>query len=196
MHTMGFDGVLGGEYKYNYTEVGIYKRFWMKSWGKIDARLKAGAQWNKVPFPLLIMPAANLSYIIEPGTFTMMNNMEFLNDRFASADISWDLNGKILNRIPLIHKLKWREIIGVKCMMGNLTDKNNPFLAANAADDMLFMFPDDSHLMDRNRPYWEIRAGLHNIFKFFEIDYVRRLSYTDLPGVKKDGIRFTFEFTF
>ena len=81
-------------------------------------------------------------------------------------------------------------------MMGNLTDKNNPFLATNAADDMLFMFPDDSHLMDRNRPYWEIRAGLHNIFKFFEIDYVRRLSYTDLPGVKKDGIRFTFEFTF
>ncbi len=196
MHTMGFDGVLGGEYKYNYTEVGIYKRFWMKSWGKIDARLKAGAQWNKVPFPLLIMPAANLSYIIEPGTFTLMNNMEFLNDRFASADISWDLNGKIFNRLPLIHKLKWREIIGVKCMMGHLTNKNNPFLAANSADDVLFMFPDDAYLMDRNRPYWEIRAGIHNIFKFFEIDYVRRLSYTDLPGVKKDGIRFTFEFSF
>lgn len=46
--------------------------------------VKGGAQWNKVPFPLLIMPAANLSYILQRETFNLINNMEFLNDRYAS----------------------------------------------------------------------------------------------------------------
>ncbi len=127
-HTLGIKGFLGGDYRYNLTEASIYKRFWVGSWGKIDTYLKAGAQWNKVPFPLLIMPAANLSYIVEDGTFNLINNMEFLNDRYASLDVSWDLNGKILNRIPLLKKLKWREYIGVKCLWGDLTDKNNPML--------------------------------------------------------------------
>src|SRR3712207_1185373 len=68
-HTLGVKGLLGGDYNYNFTEGSIYKRFWMSSWGKIDTRLKAGAQWNKVPFPLLIMPPANLSYIVGEETF-------------------------------------------------------------------------------------------------------------------------------
>ena len=195
-HTMGFNGLLGGQYKYNFTEVGIYKRFWLNSWGKFDIRLKAGAQWNKVPFPLLIMPAANLSYILEEGTFSLMNNMEFLNDRYASIDINWDINGKIFNRIPFLQRLKWREVIGVKGMMGHLTDKNNPFLDSNAGSDFLFQFPADSHLMRNNEPYWEFHAGVHNIFKFFQVEYVRRLSYTGLPGVRRDGVRLTFEFSF
>ena len=195
-HTMGFDGLLGGQYRYNYTEAGIYKRFWLKSWGKFDVRLKAGAQWNKVPFPLLIMPAANLSYIIEEGTFSLMNNMEFLNDRYASIDLNWDINGKIFNRIPLIHKLKWREVIGFKGMIGHLTDKNNPTLASNASSDFLFMLPADSYIMRDGRPYWEFHAGVHNVLKFFQIEYVRRLTYTGLPGVKRHGVRVGFEFSF
>ena len=86
-HTTGFKGVLGGEYNFNLTEVGLYKRFWFSSWGKIDMFVKGGAQWNKVPFPLLIMPAANLSYILQRETFNLINNMEFLNDRYASLDV-------------------------------------------------------------------------------------------------------------
>lgn len=101
-HTVGVKGVLGGDYDYNLTEASIYKRFWLNSWGKLDVSVKGGVQWNKVPFPLLIMPAANLSYIVEDETFNLINNMEFLNDRYASLDVSWDLNGKLFNRIPLI----------------------------------------------------------------------------------------------
>ena len=33
-------GVLGGEYNFNLTEVGLYKRFWFSSWGKIDMFVK------------------------------------------------------------------------------------------------------------------------------------------------------------
>ena len=93
-HTTGIKGFLGGDYDYNFTEASIYKRLWLNSWGKIDILAKGGIQWNKVPFPLLIMPAANLSYIISDETFNLINNMEFLNDRYASLDISWNLNGR------------------------------------------------------------------------------------------------------
>ena len=194
-HTMGVK-FLGGDYRYNFTEAGIYKRFWMNSWGKIDARVKAGAQWNKVPFPLLIMPAANLSYIRQDETFNMINNMEFLNDRYASLDVAWDLNGKILNRIPLLKKLKWREYIGVKTLWGKLTDHNNPTLLANAANPMLWTFPVGSYVMDPKRPYVELIAGVHNIFKILHVEFVHRCNYTHLPTAKRNGVRFMMRVTF
>lgn len=194
-HTMGVK-FLGGDYRYNFTEAGIYKRFWMNSWGKIDARVKAGAQWNKVPFPLLIMPAANLSYIRQDETFNMINNIEFLNDRYASLDVAWDLNGKILNRIPLLKKLKWREYIGVKTLWGKLTDRNNPTLLANAADPMLWTFPVGSYVMDPKRPYVELIAGVHNIFKILHVEFVHRCNYTHLPTAKRNGVRFMMRVTF
>jgi len=195
-HTLGVKGPLGGDYDYNITELGIYKRFWMNSWGKIDTYIKAGAQWNKVPYPLLIMPAANLSYIIQDESFNMINNMEFLNDRYASLDISWDMNGKIFNRIPLIKHLKWREFIGIKCLWGSLTDKNNPFLARNAGDNLLMEFPEGSYVMDSKKPYAEFILGIHNIFKLVHVQYVRRLTYLNLPTAKKHGIRFMVRITF
>lgn len=195
-HTTGIKGFLGGDYDYNFTEASIYKRLWLNSWGKIDILAKGGIQWNKVPFPLLIMPAANLSYIISDETFNLVNNMEFLNDRYASLDISWDLNGKIFNRIPLLKKLKWREWLGIKCLWGTLTDKNNPTLAANAGDGMLMEFPEGSYIMDSKRPYIELIAGIHNIFKIIHIQYVHRLNYNHLPTATKNGVRLMMRLTF
>ena len=198
-HTAGFKGVLGGEYNYNLTEIGLYKRFWFSLWGKIDMFVKGGAQWNKVPFPLLIMPAANLSYILQRETFNLINNMEFLNDRYASLDVSWDLNGKIFNRIPLLKKLKWREAIGFKMLYGHLTDKNNPM--KHPGDSELFLFPTrdgrpTSFVMDPKTPYMECSVGIHNIFKILHIDYVRRLNYLDHPDANKWGVRFMVMMTF
>ena len=193
-HTMGVSGLLGGEYNYNLSELEIYKRFWMKSWGKVDVYLKSGYQWNKVPYPLLIMPRTNLSYVMEDETFRLINNMEFLNDKFASLEVSWDFNGKIFNRIPLIKKLKWREYIGLNTMWGGLSDKNNPYL--NPSDDMLFHFPKGSYIMSKNKPYMEAVIGIHNIFKILHVEYVRRLTYTELPTSHKWGIRLMFRASF
>lgn len=198
-HTLALKGVLGGDYTYNMTEASAYKRFWLSSSGNIDVYLKGGIQWNKVPFPLLIMPAANLSYIIQDETFNLINNMEFLNDRYASLDVSWNMQGKLFNRIPLLKKLKWREFIGVKCLWGTLTDKNNPFLEQNRYDNTLMMFPGhydmngvyqySSNVMDPKKPYVEITAGIHNIFKLLHVEYVRRLNYNELPTANKWGVR-------
>ena len=196
-HTMGVKGLFGGDYNFNLTEIGLRKRWWFGSWGKLDMKLSAGAQWNTVPFPLLCLPQANLSYITQYNVsslndaFSLIDNMEFLNDRYASLSLTYDLNGKLFNRLPLIKKLKWREMFKVKGMWGTLTDKNNPFKSNNPD---LFLFPMrngrfTSHVMD-NTPYVEVSAGIYNIFKLLHIEYVRRLTYTDLPGTRKGGIRF------
>ncbi len=205
-HTVGLKGVLGSDYTYNLTEGGFYKRFWFSSWGNLDVYLKGGIQWNKVPFPLLIMPAANLSYILQEETFNLINNMEFLNDRYASLDVSWNMQGKLFNRIPLLKKLKWREFIGVKCLWGKLSDQNNPFLEQNRNDGVLMMFPGhydeqgryhySSNVMDPKKPYVEITAGIHNIFKLLHVEYVRRLNYNELPTANKWGIRFMIRTVF
>ena len=195
-HAVGLNGVLGGQYRYNFSEVGLLKRFCLRSWGKFDVQLRAGAQWDKVPFPLLIMPAANLSYIVQKGSFNLINNMEFLNDRYASVDLAWDMNGKIFNRIPLLKKLKWREYIGFKGLWGSLTDKNNPFLFQNMGDATLMYFPEGSHVMNPKRPYMELIVGVHNIFKLFHVQYVRRLNYNELPTAQKQGVRLMMRMSF
>ncbi|MBQ7419367.1 MAG: carboxypeptidase-like regulatory domain-containing protein [Prevotella sp.] len=195
-HTMGFNNFLGGDYNYNYTEVQIYKRFWLSSWGKLDISIKGGIQWDQVPYPLLCQPAANQSYIILPETFNLINTYEFMNDRYASLMVSWDLNGKIFNRLPLIKKLHWREYIGFRMLWGQLSDKNNPYLPENAGSNRLMYFPEGSYLMDPDKPYAEIVLGIHNIFKFFHVEYVRRLNYNELPTSPKWGMRYVIAFSF
>ena len=194
-HTMGIKHFLGGDFNSNLTEVSIYKRFWLGSWGHIDTRVQGGAQWNKVPFQFLITPPVNTSYFEHQGTFNLMKGLEFLNDRYAQFNLAWDLEGKIFNRLPLIKKLKWREYVAFKGMWGHLTDKNNPYLPQNANDTELYKFPVDTRVMTRD-PYMEFVVGVHNIFKFLEVDYVRRLTYTNAPGISKNGIRFGFNLVF
>lgn len=194
-HTMGFKNVLGGQYKLNYTEFGIYKRFWMGSWGYIDTHLNGGAQWDKVPFPMLIMPPVNITYFEHEATMSMMKNMEFMSDRYLFGSVAWDLSGKLLNRIPLVKRLKWREYFAVKGMWSTVTSKNDPTLMSNQSDRILFQFPEGVGVMNKKVPYWEVMVGVHNIFKFFGVDYVRRMNYHG-PGIHKNGVRFGFMMSF
>ena len=195
-HTWGMRNVLGADYTTNFTEAKIYKRFWLNSWGKVDVRLKGGIQWNQVPYLLLILPMANQSFVIEDEMFNLINNMEFLNDSYASLLLSWDMNGKLFNRIPLVRRLKCREFIAINMLWGGLSDKNNPYLPQNAGSSRLMYFPEGCHVMDTHKPYAELVIGIHNIFKILQIEYVRRLTYLDLPTSEKWGIRYTFRMTF
>ena len=123
-----------------------------------------------------------------------MNAMEFINDEYASWDITYFMNGALLNRIPLIKKLKWREVFSFRGMFGHLTDKNNPFLESNNKEG-LYAFPAGSYVMDKT-PYMEAGVGIENIFKFLRLDYVWRLTYKDHPGIQTKGVRFMMKLTF
>ena len=194
-HAIGLKGFMGGELLSNITTASIYKRQWLGSFGYLDFNVVGKIQWNKVPFTELLLPPINLSYFEQEATVSLVRDWEFLNDRQVFWSLAWDMNGKLLNRIPLIKKLKWREYVAVKGFWGNLTDKNNPFLAKNQGDQMLYKFPANAHVMG-NTPYWEVVAGVHNIFKFFGVDYVRRITYLNNAGIDKWGIRFGFLMSF
>lgn len=194
-HTMAFKDALGSSYNYQKTELGIQKRFWFSAYGYVDILAKAGKVWTQVPYPLLILPNANLSYLVQPESYTNMNALEFINDQYASWDITYFMNGALLNRLPLIKKLKWREVFSFRGLFGDLSDKNNPFLEENRGKG-LYAFPAGSYLMDPKNPYMEVGVGVENIFKFLRLDYVWRLTYKDHPGIQTRGVRFMMKLTF
>lgn len=189
-HQLGIKGVLGGDYNFNRTELSAEKRIWLSSFGHIDAQVKGGLVWNKVPFPLLILPNTNQSITIQPEAFHMMNALEFVTDHYASFNATYYLKGWILNRIPLIKFLRLREVVSFNMIYGGLTKKNNP---THSSD--LFIFPEGTQPLG-STPYMEASVGLENIFKILRIDYYRRLTYLDHPGIKKNGVRIALRFSF
>ena len=190
-HQMGIKNFLGTDYDYHRTDIGFQKRFWFSAFGYLDAIVKAGKVWNEVPYPLLILPNANLSYTIQPLTYTNMNPLEFINDEYVSWDLTYYMNGNLLNRIPLIKKLKWREVFCFRGLWGNLTDKNNPTKEQGG----LYLFPQETYRMGKT-PYMEASIGIENIFNAVRVDYVWRLNYHHHSGIQKNGIRATIALSF
>lgn len=190
-HVMAKKDLLGSSYDYHRTDIGIQKRFWFSAFGYVDLITKAGKVWNKVPYPLLILPNANLSYTIQPESYTNMNAMEFISDEYASWDLTYYMNGNLLNRLPLVKKLKWREVFCFRGLWGHLTDKNNPMNGGEG----LYLFPNGSYTLGK-APYMEASIGIENIFKFLRLDYVWRLNYRDHPGIQTKGVRFMMRMSF
>ena len=189
-HISAMKGILNSSYTYNRTELGFQKRFWFSAYGNANIILKAGKVWNKVPFPLLIIPNANLSYTIQYESYSQMNAMEFINDQYVSWDANYNMNGWLLNRIPFLKKLKLREILSFRGLYGSLSKQNNPAYSPN-----LYRFPTGSYTMGK-LPYMEAVVGVENIFKCLRIDYVWRLNYLNHPNIEKSGLRVSLDFTF
>ncbi len=194
-HRIGFKGVLGSHFNYHHTEASFQKRFWFSAFGYTDCIIKAGKVWNQVPFPLLIIPNANLSYTIQKESYALMNAMEFFNDEYASWDLTYYMNGLLFNRLPLIRKLNWREVISFRGMFGHLSDKNRPD-PLNTGVLYKFPYENDQYHYLGSTPYMEVGIGIENIFRVLRVDYVRRLTYRDLPGIDKWGIRIQFHIQF
>lgn len=191
-HTYGPKGFLGSKYTINKTEFSVQKRFWFSAFGYTDIILKAGKVWSEVSYPDLLLPNANLSYTIQPESYSMMNAMEFANDQYLSWDMTYWANGALFNRIPLIKYMKLREVISFRGLYGSLKEKNNPEFNNN-----LFRFPLDAQCQPMDKiPYMEFGVGIDNIFTILRLDYVWRLTYRDKPGVDLSGLRIQLHFTF
>lgn len=47
-----------------------------------------------------------------------------------------------------------------------------------------------------SKPYVEFAVGVHNIFKFLEVDYIHRATYRNLDTAIRNGVRFALNMTF
>lgn len=194
----------GNGYFYNRTEALVDKRFWFSAFGMLDLRLQGGYIWQQVPFTKLYIPNSSTSIFLAQRSFNLMKPMEFLMDYYVGLYATYYLKGLILNRIPGIKKLGLREVISFSAIYGGLTNKNNPYYAAES-NSGLYDFPHTAftnginaqgdvnyidgipYINDDFRtaspmgqlPYMELTVGLENILKFIRIDYIRRLTYND-----------------
>ena len=157
--------------------------FAFSAFGYIDLITKAGKVWNKVPYPLLILPNVNLSYTIQPESYTNMNAMEFISDEYASWDLTYYMNGNLLNRLPLVKKLKWREVF---CFRGPMGTSDRQEQSDEWWRGAVSFSPNGSYTLGK-APYMEASIGIENIFKFLRLDYVWRLNYRDHPGIRRKG---------
>lgn len=191
-HEFGPKKLFGSEYTLNLTEFCLQKRFWFSAFGYADVIFKAAKLWNQVQFPALLWQNANLAYTVQSETFSLLNPMEFAMDQYLSLDLNYNLNGLIFNRIPLIKKLRLREVITFKSFAGNLTKKNNP-----QYNDNLFLFPEMALASPMGKtPYMELGVGIDNILTILRLDYIWRLSYRNTPGAPNSGLRFSLNFNF
>ena len=194
--TQGLKGIINGEIEYSRISSNIFKRFYLAQLGFTDIELEGGKIFGKVPFPLLNLPRANQSFFLQEPSFNMMNFMEFMSDEYFTLKATHSFNGAILNKIPLLKRLKLREIISLKMLYGRLTTENDPDFHPE-----LFRFPADedgtpiTYKFDGKIPYIEVSAGVSNIFKIFRIDLLQRVTYLDNVdvsstfGIKGLGIR-------
>ncbi|MCL2597595.1 MAG: DUF5686 and carboxypeptidase regulatory-like domain-containing protein [Paludibacter sp.] len=190
-HQIDIKGFMDGSFTCNHTEFQVQKRIWLSVLGFVDATFKAGKIWDKAPFPLLTLPPTSQSVFINSQSFMLLRPMEFITDEYAQFFATYHLKGLIFNRIPLIKKLRFREVVTLKGLFGNLTDKNNP--QKNSAG--LFVLPQETQFF-QNSPYLEGSIGIENIFSIFRIDYIRRLTYKNTPQTDKWGIRIGASFSF
>ncbi|MCM1067191.1 MAG: DUF5686 and carboxypeptidase regulatory-like domain-containing protein [Muribaculaceae bacterium] len=192
-HRYAPGGVFGTRYGFNRTELSVSKQFRLSMAGALELNVSGGHVWGSAPFTELFIPNANLSYIIQPRSFALMNPMEFINSSFVSWHATWKLKGALLNLVPGVRRLGLREVVSFCGLWGHRSGKVEPD-AANG----LPLFPTDITLTDMSgRPYMEISAGLDNILRLFRVDYVWRLSYRHVPyPIDRHGVRIAMHFTF
>ncbi|NNU34359.1 hypothetical protein HK413_09780 [Mucilaginibacter sp. S1162] len=178
---------LGGSYTYTDIGINIYKRFYLSQAGFTDVTLLGGYVQGKVPFPLLNISPANQSLAYKRDAYNEMNYPEFVSDHYAGLNFTHTFNGFILNKIPLIKHLKWREFLSAKILYGGLRTENDP-----AQSEGLYRFPPAVYALG-NTPYVEAGIGIGNILKCLRVDFIRRLTYLDHPGASTYGIKFSFQ---
>ena len=189
-HRISAKGVLGSRYTYHHTESSVRMRFGHSSSGYIDAVAKAGCVWNNVPYPLLIVPNANLSYTLQPESFALIYPMEFIADTYASWEATYHPEKLLLARLPFIKQLRWREVIDFRGFYGHLRPSNIP-----TSSNGLYLFPYQCHAFT-SLPYMELSFGIENIFKVLELHYVRRLTYLHVPEISEHGVRLRLHLQF
>ncbi len=172
-----------GQYDYHKLVVNVSDRFRITPiLGYTDFTIEGGKIWGTVPYPLMELHGGNQTYIYDYMAFNLMRYYEFVSDEFVSVAVFHHFEGLFLNKVPLLRKLKWREVITGKAVWGSVTKKNSTTL----------IFPSTLSALDKG-PYIEASAGVENIFKIFRIDAFWRLNYRFERSIDNFGLKFGFQ---
>jgi hypothetical protein len=177
--TFGFKNVLGGSFNYQQVKLQIADRFRYNPFGYTDFSLEAGKTFGSVPYPLLNIQTGNETYGYSSYYFNLANFNEFACDQYVRLFATHHFDGLFLNKIPLLRKLKWREVATFKGVIGSLSDKNR---------NGVYQLPTGMYDLAW-RPYMEVGVGIENIFKILRIDALWRLTQLNHPEIAKFGIR-------
>ncbi len=166
--TSGIKGLLGGKYDYLRLDFSLAQKVLFNPFGYTYYILQGGKIWGDVPFPLMKIHEGNETYAFDYTAFNLMNYQEFVSDEFTSLMIEHHFQGFFLNKIPLFKRLKWREIVGARTLVGSYhTDQHKEFV-----------LPTGMKGLD-HRPYTEFSIGLENILKIIRVDAVWRYNYNE-----------------
>ncbi|HRW96443.1 MAG TPA: DUF5686 family protein [Bacteroidales bacterium] len=175
-YSYGIPHRFGGEFEYHKLQMGISHWFNLFNLGWSKYIIESGRIWGKLPFPLLKLHEGNETFIFDESDYNMMNYYEFVSDKYLSLYYTHHFDGYFFNRIPLFRKLKWREVIYGRALVGGLDMKSQQYS----------VFPEGLYTL--NKPYFEAGAGVENIFKILRIDAIWRLSHLNHPGITKFAI--------
>lgn len=189
-YILGAKNVFDGDFNYHKLMAKYSHTLNLGYFGKTYYRAEAGAIFGTVPYPLLKSHLGNESIFIVGNSFNLMNNFEFVSDRYASVRYTHDFEGLFFNRVPLIRKLKWRTFTTGKFLVGGISKANQQI---NPLTEGSSLTPTFNSL--NSTPYVELGYGINNIFKVLRVEAMHRLTYRDMPNIRKFGVKFTLEIT-
>jgi Family of unknown function (DUF5686)/CarboxypepD_reg-like domain len=194
-YIVGIKGLFGGQYNYHNLDLNVFKRFYESQLGYTDVTADFGYLIGKVPFALAYIAHANQTYAYQLQSYNMMNFLEFVSDHYATVYVDHYFNGFFFNKVPLLKKLKWREVIEAKVLYGGLRNENNPAKNPEQVQFPLTNGQLETFALNRT-PYVEAGFAIANIFKLIRIDFIKRFTYLNNPDIPKYGIRFRAHFDF
>jgi hypothetical protein len=191
----GVKGIFNSGYNYQNFTARMEKRAYMSQLGYSDLVIEGGYIFGKLPYPLMTIHRANQTYAYQLNSYNLMNFQEFVSDHFIAVNIDHHFNGLFFNRVPLLKKLKLREVVSMKMLYGGVRDENNPTKDPSLIKYPVFESVPTTFSLEK-KPYIEGSVGVTNIFKLIRVDLVKRFNYLENPYVATWGVRARFKFDF
>jgi hypothetical protein len=161
-YTKGIKDILHSEFNYDKIRLQINNYFHFKNFGHTYYDIETGKVWKVVPYPLLEVHKGNETYTYNSDLFNLMNYFEFVSDQFFSVMLVQHFDGFFLDHIPLLRKLKLREVASVNYLIGSISQGN------------LDILTDPNIFYTFSKPYIEAGVGIENILKILRIDLIKR----------------------
>ncbi len=187
-YTRGFSGVFGSDFDYDKVRLDWDKRIKFGPLGWANLTLAGEYVFNTLPYTLLSLHLGNQTAYYTYVTYNLMDYGEFISDHFVSAQYRHHFEGFLFNRVPLLRKLEWRLLGTFNIIEGGLRQSNRDMIAATTPSGEPALVPG---YFTNGKPYMEVGYGVENIFKFFRVDFIHRLSYLGGPGARKFGVFFS-----